>query len=832
MRFRAQPWALEFGLQNLAAGHPLTAGASHADGADPQRRALLDPMRLLSTLWRARWGVLACGIAGAAAAFLGARQLPARYTAEAILVVEMDRLMPELQGAVSKDSAQDPLPRVRTEVQVLRSPALMQTIIRERELDRLPEFNPALRPPGVADQLLAFARPLVTALGFGQPVTERERDQRVLARALDALSITHDNRSLAIVVSFTARDTELAAQVANDVVRHYLDDKLNERARTNREAYAALTRRAAEVRADVDDLERRVRETRVRESLIELRAGSVGQQQVEELAIALARALDALAITHDNRSLAIVVNFTARDAELAAQVTNDVVRHYLDDKLNERARTNREAHAALTRRAAEVRADVDELERRVRETRVRESLIELRAGSVGQQQVEELAIALSRVQANRAQVETDFERASSLAASGRVTELASVVGAQTISALRAREVEAARNAAEMGSRFGRGHPDFRRVELELAAIRAEIMLEARRVVASLGAQAETVRRHEAELLRRLGEAREVATESGSRRAELEELQKEADARRLLYNSLLERAERTAVEPGPLHQLHPGARIVSAAVAPGVPSSPRPALAGAVGLAGGLAMGGLLALAGGRRSFARREDLQERIGIPALAAVPRAPSGGLVKAIALRRNGPEAEALRLLRNGLRFAGRGGTRVVLFVGTAKGEGASGMAAAYARLAALDGIDTLLLEGDLRQPALATLLGANGGKNLVRVLEGRGGWRDAVGKDPASPLHILLAEQPQDASYRLLDRHQLQNLLRDAAEDYRLIVLDAPAIAAAPDALLLVRHADAVCLVVAAGATGEAAVRDAVDRLRLASTAQLAAVLNRAG
>jgi Mrp family chromosome partitioning ATPase len=157
---------------------------------------------------------------------------------------------------------------------------------------------------------------------------------------------------------------------------------------------------------------------------------------------------------------------------------------------------------------------------------------------------------------------------------------------------------------------------------------------------------------------------------------------------------------------------------------------------------------------------------------------------------------------------------------------------MAAAYARLAALDGIDTLLLEGDLRQPSLAALIGGSGGLTLVRILEGRSGWRDAVGKDPASSLHVLLADQPQEASYRLLDRHQLQNLLRDAAEEYKLIVLDAPAVSTAPEALLLARHADAVCLVVAAGGAGEAAVRDAVDRLRLASTAQLAAVLNRAG
>jgi hypothetical protein len=40
------------------------------------------------------------------------------------------------------------------------------------------------------------------------------------------------------------------------------------------------------------------------------------------------------------------------------------------------------------------------------------------------------------------------------------------------------------------------------------------------------------------------------------------------------------------------------------------------------------------------------------------------------------------------------------------------------------------------------------------------------------------------------------------------------------------------DGGALVVAAGATGEAAVRDAVDRLRHATTAQVVAVLNRAG
>jgi Mrp family chromosome partitioning ATPase len=95
------------------------------------------------------------------------------------------------------------------------------------------------------------------------------------------------------------------------------------------------------------------------------------------------------------------------------------------------------------------------------------------------------------------------------------------------------------------------------------------------------------------------------------------------------------------------------------------------------------------------------------------------------------------------------------------------------------------------------------------------------------------LMDGEAAEDAVLYVACRAQdIQNLLRDTAEDYRLIVLDAPAIAAAPDALLLARHADALCLVVAAGATGEAAVRDAVDRLRHATTAQVVAGLNRAG
>ena len=97
---------------------------------------------------------------------------------------------------------------------------------------------------------------------------------------------------------------------------------------------------------------------------------------------------------------------------------------------------------------------------------------------------------------------------------------------------------AERRVAQLRTTLGPGHPLRVSAEAELASARAAVITETKRAMAGLGAQAAAARQHEAELRDQLGKAQTAAVGLSSVQSELEQLQKDADARWALYKSLI------------------------------------------------------------------------------------------------------------------------------------------------------------------------------------------------------------------------------------------------------------------------------------------------------
>jgi uncharacterized protein involved in exopolysaccharide biosynthesis/Mrp family chromosome partitioning ATPase len=546
-----------------------------------------------------------------------------------------------------------------------------------------------------------------------------------------------------------------------------------------------------------------------------------------------------LKISNDDRSLAIFLDYTDTDPVVAAAVVNTLMRRYIETKNDARFSVNQKGNAALLQRVDEVRQEIAALERRMQETRARHGFVMVRAGSVGQQQLEELTSTLIRAEAERAQLEANWQRAVALTRIGGVpVEHSDVISSRTIGLLRSREADAVRRLAEVTDRFGVRHPDRSTAEAELAAVRTEIATEARRITASIGSQVQVARAREAELARQLNDARAEASVAAPIQAELTQLEKDADAQRTLLQTLLARVEQTSAEPQGAPQL-PGARIVAPADLPDKPSMPRPKLAAVIGLAAGFALGGLLAVVrgGGPNALViSPSEIMDLTGLPVLSEIPQLRSGGRranpPARVVVAPTDPMAEAIRVLRARLRFVGRGGTpRSVVFVSSVTGEGTSSLAAAFARVAATDGIRTLLLEGDLRAPSLTHLLGrTEAERGLVDALVGAVTWRDIVVRDADTPLDLLLVGHQRSGMQQLLEGVRFQSLLAEAAEDYNLIVMDAPPATFAAGALPLIHCADTAVLVVGAGVARRGHLHEAVNRLLAASNNPIAVVLNR--
>ena len=461
----------------------------------------------------------------------------------------------------------------------------------------------------------------------------------------------------------------------------------------------------------------------------------LGPQAVRE-AGDRSRSSDNLSVFNDGRSLVISVTFTSESPERAAQIVNHLFESYLAEKREVRASRNREGLAALQARLEEARNELVAAEtagaglpRAARDRRGPGRLGQPAAGR-GSRRPRWRA----RARSGRASA-ANWERAQTMARRGAIpTDIADVLTSQTVSALREREAEAVRRVTELSSRLGPNHPERRAAESELAAARAEIAGRgaARRRFARRADPIRPRARGRARAPAR-GDARGQATRLSAVQAELLQLEKDFDTRRALYQNLMQRVEQSASEPRDPQVL--GVQIVSFAVPPNEPSAPRPALSGGIGMLLGLCLGGLVDRA--PRPAARR------LPRPGGAGAGDAPAGAGRRAAR-----PRAGARRPRCSPGSPPSRGGWRRRCCAAcapssascrprrrrgaspsppSAAGESAATLAAAFARVAAMDGLRVLLIEGDLQRPSLAAALGAPESNGLLAAFSQSAPWSD---------------------------------------------------------------------------------------------------------
>jgi uncharacterized protein involved in exopolysaccharide biosynthesis len=550
----------------------------------------------------------------------------------------------------------------------------------------------------------------------------------------------------------------------------------------------------------------------------------------------------ALSVFQDNRSLVISVAFTSYDPKLAANFLNALIDEYVETRARRRVDANQGANAIMQQRIDQVRSDLANIEQQMRDLRSKSELVEVSAGSVGQQQVEQLTTAAAKATLDRSQLEVSYERAAAAAKQGSSDTLATVLNSPTISSLRDQEAQASQRMAELSSRFGANYPGVRSAAAQLASVHRQLSDEAARIVASLGDELRVARAQEADVLKQLDQARRAGVQSENARAQLEQLQQEATTRRNLYQTLLEREEQTVGQPAASET--PDVRILSPAVPPSLPSGPNMKLAGIMGGAGGALLGSLLALTriGSVRGFENAEEVMSATGLVVLGMFPRLLVRRDRGVLALRPSntgavGDDTEAMRIIRDRLRYTGRTGVpRCALFLASAPDAAsfAAPIAAAFARVAAADGERVLLIEGNVQAPSLHMQLGLNAGgqsalqddeAGLPAVLAGSY-WRDVVMADSQLGLDLLLASGHTTDAHARLGGPLFQNLLVEARVDYDLVVLHGSP-ASSSEAIALVQRADTAILVID-GRIDQAATQSAVTRLSNVAHTPLAAVL----
>lgn len=255
---------------------------------------------------------------------------------------------------------------------------------------------------------------------------------------------------------------------------------------------------------------------------------------------------------------------------------------------------------------------------------------------------------------------------------------------------------------------------------------------------------------------------------------------------------------------------PTMRLETPAQAPVQPSWPQPILSLAAGVLAGLLIGvsGAFALQVLDPRLRREEQLKSAYGLPILTRVPKeSRATRKLGALSPERLSPSAmESYRTLRATLAASRRGeqGVPAVLVTSPSASEGKTTTAINLASSLALAGNRVIMIEADLRRPAIGQALGVTPSHGTGSVLLENVSLRDALVPVPAYGhyLQLLLADQGAMWMIDQLFLPAASELVAEAKTMADYVIVDSPPISEVSDALPLARSVDEVLIVVRLG------------------------------
>jgi succinoglycan biosynthesis transport protein ExoP len=227
-----------------------------------------------------------------------------------------------------------------------------------------------------------------------------------------------------------------------------------------------------------------------------------------------------------------------------------------------------------------------------------------------------------------------------------------------------------------------------------------------------------------------------------------------------------------------------------------------------------------------------DDVRRTTDTPVLGTVGYERSSSNRLLIAAAGHTQRAEAFRQLRTNLQYLNHsGGLRTVVVTSASAGEGKTTTATNLAWSMAAAGQRVLLVDADLRRPAVAAALGLEGNVGLSTVLIGRAEVADVVQSWGEHGLHVLPAGRVPPNPSELLSSERMTKLLAQAGADYDLVVLDAAPLLPVTDPAVLSRIADGAILVVNTRKTTRDQLTSCTTILSTAGARLLGVVLNQA-
>ena len=536
----------------------------------------------------------------------------------------------------------------------------------------------------------------------------------------------------------------------------------------------------------------------------------------------------------------VEVSCVSYDPRFAATFCNTLTQTFEDEDQQSRAGESRKTSDWLTKQVADVRERAQDSQKKLEAAMGGDGLmLSLTPTSVGEDRLRSLQDELVKAEADRMQQQANAGVATT-------ADGASLPGVQDNPEHRAYAIKLAdlnNELATMLPTLTEQNPKVVKLRSQIAD--AEAGLRSTQEASTQRQSDEfAAARHREQLLQIAYKAQQSTVSSDLQKAaQVSLLRKELDSEQQLYQTLLQRAKEAGFAAA---MQATTIRVVDPAAVPSIPSSPQRAVNGAAGMFLGSLFGVGLAFYRERNDNVFRApgdvprflNVQELGIIPAAAKLKSSSTSAMTLAgvSASSQLGATGDAISLTRWGDNFsiaaeAYRNATFSILLSDASKrarsyivtspgaGEGKTTVTSNLGVALSKTRLRVVLIDGDLRRPALHRAYAIDNSFGLRNVLRGEVDLETTpteilTTRTQLPNISVVPAGEGSEDVVELLHSSYLGALLARLSRDFDIILIDTPPILHMADARILAGHSDGAILVLRAGMTTHDQAADARD------------------
>ena len=537
-----------------------------------------------------------------------------------------------------------------------------------------------------------------------------------------------------------------------------------------------------------------------------------------------ARFKQGLVVLPSRQSQLLEIQVESADPNLAAAISNTVAAEYIQADLEARFEMQTQATRFLHDRLAVLQTNLQDSEQSLQRLREEMGVVSTPEGSKGGtvRQLDSTGERLVQAGLELAQAAQIYQQVKP-GAPGRY-EVPEVFNNPAVVSARAEAVKAQSRFTEISTSLGASHPEYQKAAAELKAARRNVATQSEGVISSIEKRYEVARSTQAAMAQAIETSRDNIQEYTRKEANLTVLERLVATNQTIYDTFLKRVKETDATAD---FRSPIARIVDHAKTPTQPAKPQKLqiILASVVVGGVLASILAVTIEMGAVTIRSTDEVEEKLQVPLVAATPKVRR---LDPMTVPPRSPFAESIRTAVTGVNLVCMDSSCCVVGItSSSPSEGKSTVAVCYA-LEQARTRKTLLIEADLRKPAVADRLGQQTPQlGTQELLEGAELEKCVI--TLPSKLDVILASGTSTSPIDLFMTPRFASVLAGLREKYEAIIIDTPPMELVADALPIGLQCSGMIFVLRSGITPIPMAKRNIRRLQSANVDVLGVLLN---